>query len=250
MVAHWRHLCEHNGGGNAMISMMQSTETAAQTAVAAPAVPAFRAVAGLDPAEPLAVLVRSTAELNWKPVVQQLLSSWATTGVAPDCTDTAVAADSIVAQEAIETLPIVIASDGARAQRGEALVRTVTPWCGADRRINVLIFFQNGQSHGLNLSVGGTMTGPRLYMDILQQTTPRLIPVLDAMRPSCVAKFPTAAGRLTDTVMTSMTGDAANPSAWSERWTWTICGRDTPVDFVMTAQLDGSTRFEMTAKKP
>jgi hypothetical protein len=225
--------------------IIQTTEPAVPAQTAAPI---FRSVESLEPSEPLAVLVRATADPNWKPVVQQLLASWTAMGVAPDCADSTVNAENIRVLDALETLPIVLAAGGERAERGEAIVRTVTPWCGADRRINVLIFFHNSQWRGLNLSVGGTMTGARLYMDILQQTTPRLIPVLNADSQSCNARFPQSGGRLTNTEVTSLTGDVANPTTWSERWTWTACGKDTPVDFVMTVQPDGSTRFAVTVQ--
>jgi hypothetical protein len=219
---------------------MQAAEPPAQ--VAAPA-PVFRSVEDLSATEPLAVLIRSTAERNWKPVVQEVLASWATMGVAPDCVDTAVAVDSVVARTALETLPIRVSADSERVEQGEALIRVTAPWCGAERQINVLVFFRNGQWRGLNLSVGATMTGPRLYMDILQQVTPQLIPVLSADSLSCKAGFPQSAGRLTNTEVTSLTGDVSNPTTWSERWTWTACGRDTPLDLIMTVQPDGSTRF-------
>ena len=148
----------------------------------------------------------------------------------------------------METLPIKLSADGEQVERGEALVRTAVSWCGAERQINVLVFFHNGQWRGLNLSVGGTRTGPRLYMDILQQVTPQLIPALNADTSSCRARFPQSGGRLTNTELTSLTGDPLNPTTWSERWTWTACGHDHPVDFVMTVQPDGSTRFEMTGQ--
>lgn len=221
------------------------TQMAEPPAQVADQVVGFRSVEALVSSEPLAVLIHATAERNWKPVVQQALGSWTTMGVAPDCVDTTVDADSIVAQTALETLPIKVSADGERVEQGEALIRTTTQWCGAERQINVLVFFHDGQWRGLNLSVGATMTGPRLYLDILRQVTPQLIPMLNADSSSCKARFPQAAGRLTDTELTSLTGDPLNPTTWSERWTWTACGHDTPVDFVMTVQPDGSTRFEM-----
>jgi hypothetical protein len=225
-----------------MLMMIQVAEPPAQIA---DQVVGFRSVEALNPTEPLAVLIRATAELNWKPVVQQTLGSWTVMGVAPDCVDATVGADSVVAQTALETLPIKLSADGERVEQGEALIRTTTRWCGSERQINVLVFFHNGHWRGLNLSVGGTMTGPRLYLDILKQVTPQLIPVLNAATSSCKARFPQAAGRLTNTELTSLTGDPLNPPTWSERWVWTACGQDTPVDFVMTVQPDGSTRFEM-----
>lgn len=224
-----------------MPMFVQAAEPPAQVAPA----PAFRAVAGLDPAEPLAVLVRSTADRNWKPIVQEVLAGWSLMGVAPDCANTSVPADSIVARDAAESAPISLSADGERVERGEALVRVTAQWCGAERQINVLIFHHNGQWRGTNLSVGGTMTGPRLYMDILQQATPSLVPLLNADSLSCKARYRQSAGRLTDTEVTSMEGDASNPTRWTERWTWTACGRETNVDLVLTAQPDGSTRFEM-----
>lgn len=230
-------------GDEYMPMMVQTAEPPAQVAASAAV---FRSVEALSATEPLAVMIRSTAARNWKPVVQDVLASWATMGVAPDCVDTKVDADSIVARSAMESLPIKVSADGEQVERGEALIRTTAPWCGSERQINVLVFFHNGQWRGMNLSVGGTMTGARLYMDMLQQVTPQLIPVLNSDSLSCKAKFPESAGRLTNTELTSLTGDTLNPSTWSERWTWTACGHDTPVDFVMTAQPDGSTRFEMT----
>lgn len=227
--------------------MIQAAEPPAQVVATAPV---YRPVEGLSPTDPLAVLIRSTADRNWKPVVQQVLSSWATMGVSPDCSETSVPADSIVARSAMESLPIKVAPNGEQVERGEALIRTVVPWCGADREINVLVFFHGGQWRGLNLSVGGTMTGPRLYMDILQQVTPRLIPVLNADSGSCRARYPQSAGRLTKTEMTSLTGDPLNPTQWNERWTWTACGRDTSLNLVMTVQPDGSTRFETSGVTP
>ncbi|PZU71559.1 MAG: hypothetical protein DI531_15640 [Brevundimonas sp.] len=227
--------------------MIQAAEPPAQVVATAPV---YRPVEGLSPTDPLAVLIRSTADRNWKPVVQQVLSSWATMGVSPDCSETSVPADSIVARSAMESLPIKVAPNGEQVERGEALIRTVVPWCGADREINVLVFFHGGQWRGLNLSVGGTMTGPRLYMDILQQVTPRLIPVLNADSGYCRARYPQSAGRLTKTEMTSLTGDPLNPTQWNERWTWTACGRDTSLNLVMTVQPDGSTRFETSGVTP
>lgn len=221
--------------------IIQAAEPPAQVAATAPI---YRSVEGLIATEPLAVLIKATADRNWKPVVQDVLASWATMGVSPDCGDTSVPAESIVARSAMETLPIKVASNGEQVERGEALIRTVVPWCGADREINVLVLFHGGQWRGLNLSVGGTMTGPRLYMDILQQVTPRLIPVLNNDSGSCKTRFPQSAGRLTNTEMTSLTGDPLNPTQWNERWTWTACGRNTSLDLVMTVQPDGSTRFE------
>ena len=234
-------------GSHVLPIFIQAAEPPAQVAATAPI---YRSVEGLGATEPLAVLIKATGERNWKPVVQEVLASWATTGVSPACVETRARADSIVARTAMETLPIKVAPNGEQVERGEALIRTVVPWCGAEREINVLVFFHGGQWRGLNLSVGGTMTGPRLYMDILQQVTPRLIPVLTADGASCMDRYPQAAGRLTKTEMTSLTGDPLNPTQWRERWTWTACGRDTAVDFVMTVQPDGSTRFETSGATP
>lgn len=227
--------------------MIQAAEPPAQVVATAPI---YRSVEGLSPTEPLAVLIKATADRNWKPVVRDVLASWATMGVSPDCSDTSAPPDSIVARSAMESLPIKVAPNGEQVERGEALIRTVVPWCGADREINVLVFFHGGQWRGLNMSVGGTMTGPRLYMDILQQVTPRLIPVLNADSGSCRGRVPQPAGRLTNTEMTSLTGDPLNPTQWTERWTWTACGLNTSLNLVMTVQSDGSTRFETSGPTP
>lgn len=237
-----------------MVLMIEAVEPAAAAVVEQTAspitVPLFEPLAGMDPARPLAVLVRSSAQPNWKPIVRQVLESWATNAVAPDCTETAVDADSIVARDAVEAFRITLAPEGGRVAQGGAIIRTVTPWCGADRKINVLVVFQNGRSRAMNLNVGDTLTGPQLYEDILRHANPILAQVMEASRVSCAGRFPGAAGRLTNTEATSLTGDPMNPTTWSERWTWTVCGRDTVADFIMTPQPDGSTKFDTKLVTP
>lgn len=203
-------------------------------------------VDALEAGSPQAVLLGVARDRHLKPIAQAVLSQWQAGGVAPSCASGgSIDVDGLKSVDVIQLRPVVLNEQGAVLD-GQVVVRNTVDWCGAPRKFNILVEFQNGTSRAANMVVGDTMAEPLLQMDILRTALPLVGAAMSATPASCSDRFPLSGARLTDTAVLSKSDEGLPPRSWTERWTWSSCGQPIAFDIVMTTREGGGTTFDIS----